>query len=320
MAKKSTKSSTKKKSTKNVFKSTVKTMQTIEPRYKQQLYNGTYDPQLYNDAYNPGQYQSRYLPQIEQRLNDVANWQYDPLQDASYQALAAVYGARGNLAAKNSMADAAALNGGYGTSNAVPAAQQARNQYNQELMALIPDLEANAYQRASNGLNALLDVDNTMYGRFSDDESRKLQSKQFGLDVAGFNEGNRQFAANFGLDRYQANQNERQFGWNAKSTNLQQAAANAWDYLDYLDAQKAAANAGGGGGGGGRGGSGGGGGGYTGGGGSVGNTGAAKAPTLPDAKQSVIPAPGSSKSNTWGVNKLETIKKKNTTSGGRMVK
>ena len=84
--------------------------------------------------------------------------------------MAKVYGARGNIAAKDTLADAAALNGGMQTSYAVSAAQQARNQYNQELASLIPDLEATAYNRAQTRYNALMDADNAAYSRFRDTE------------------------------------------------------------------------------------------------------------------------------------------------------
>ena len=124
-------------------------------------------------AYTLSTYKSPYEKALTNALNTVTNWKYDPLQDASYQALAKVYGARGNIAAKNTLADAAALNGGYQTSYAVSAAQQARNQYNQELAALIPDLENMAYTRATGTLSALREADNTKYGRFRDTESDK---------------------------------------------------------------------------------------------------------------------------------------------------
>lgn len=121
-------------------------------------------------AYVPQTYTSQYGGQIDAALNNITNFKYDPMQDASYQALAKVYGARGNIAAKDTLADAAALNGGMQTSYAVSAAQQARNQYNQELAALIPDLEANAYNRAQTTYNALMDADNAAYSRFRDTE------------------------------------------------------------------------------------------------------------------------------------------------------
>lgn len=113
-------------------------------------------------------YKSKYGNQLNTALDTVTNFKYDPMQDASYQALAKIYGARGNIAAKDTLADADSLNGGMQTSYAVSAAQQARNQYNQELAALIPDLEANAYNRAQTTYNALRDADDTAYGRFRD--------------------------------------------------------------------------------------------------------------------------------------------------------
>ena len=150
---------------------------------------GQYTQPAWNERYQPGTYRSEYQPRIDEAMNKVANWSYDPLQDASYQALAKVYGQRGNLAAKSTLADAASLNGGLGTSYAVSAAQQARNQYNQELASMIPDLEQAAYSRASNTLSALRDADNTAYNRFRDTEgdnwNQYLQRYQQHRDLIG---------------------------------------------------------------------------------------------------------------------------------------
>lgn len=182
--------------------------------------------------YQLGTYTSKYADQLDNALNTVTNWKYNPLEDASYQALAKIYGARGNQAAKNSLADAAALNGGYGTSYAVSAAQQARNQYNQELAALIPDLEANAYNKAQTTLQAYRDADNTDYGRYRDTE------------------GDRQWQYSQNYQKYRDLMGDYQWGTDY-NTSLYQ----------YNEAQKKSS----GGGGGGRRRSGGGGGGYSGG-------------------------------------------------------
>lgn len=213
--------------------------------YKPQNYQSSYTPGQFTDTYEPGQYQSAYLPRIDAALNNVTNWKYDPLQDASYQALAQVYGARGNLAAKNSLADAAALNGGYGTSYATSAAQQARNQYNQELMSMIPQLEQAAYQRAQGNLDALMGMDNMLYGRFSDDQSRQLAAKQFGLDAFNTNEGIKQFAAQLGYDYDKLNQEEKQFieknaqdVFNMNTDNTLKAVQNAMDIFGMNTANK----------------------------------------------------------------------------------
>lgn len=195
-------------------------------------------------SYVPGSYKSQYGSQIDSALNNAVNFKYDPMQDASYQALAKIYGARGNVAAKDTLADAASLNGGYGTSYAVSAAQQARNQYNQELAALIPDLEANAYNRAQTTYNLLRDADDTAYGRFRD------------------REGDRQWKYGMDYDAYRDRMSDYQFGLNYNyQLSRDKVADNQWA-KEYALSKKG--SSGGGGGGGGRRSYGGGGGSYTG--------------------------------------------------------
>ena len=194
-------------------------------------------------AYVPGTYTSKYGAQIDAALKNVTNFKYDPLQDASYQALAKVYGARGNIAAKDTLADAAALNGGMQTSYAVSAAQQARNQYNQELAAMIPELEANAYNRAQTTYNALRDADNTDYSRFRDTE------------------GDRQWKYGMDYDAYRDKMSDYQFGLNYNYQLSRDKVADSQWAKEYALSKKGSS---GGGGGGGRRSGGGGGGGYSG--------------------------------------------------------
>lgn len=150
-------------------------MATYKPDY-QDLKKPTAPAEYKATTYAPATYQidrykSQYQTQLNNAMKNVMNWKYDPMKDASYQALAKVYGARGNQAAKNSLADAAALNGGQQTSYAVSAAQQARNQYNQELASMIPQLEQTAYGRAQDSYNLLKGADDTAYGRWRDKEA-----------------------------------------------------------------------------------------------------------------------------------------------------
>lgn len=194
-------------------------------------------------AYVPGTYTSKYGKRIDTALNNVTNFKYDPLQDASYQALAKVYEGRGNIAAKDTLADAAALNGGMQTSYAVSAAQQARNQYNQELAAMIPELEANAYNRAQTTYNALRDADDTAYGRFRDTE------------------GDRQWKYGMDYDAYRDRMSDYQFGLNYNYQLSRDKVADQQWAKEYALSKKG--SSGGGGGGGGRRSRGGGGGGYT---------------------------------------------------------
>jgi hypothetical protein len=126
----------------------------------------------------PKAYSSSYGGTIKGLLNGVANreaFTYDPMQDASYQALARVYNVNGLKAANDTMGQAAALNGGYGSSYATTAAQQVRNDYNQQLASMIPELEQRAYQRYYDNYNlnlstanALMARDDSLYGRYRD--------------------------------------------------------------------------------------------------------------------------------------------------------
>ena len=132
---------------------------------------------------NPGTYKSAYAGQLTKARNELMNYKYDPLKDANYQAFASIYGARGNQAAQDTLGEAAALNGGFGTSYAVSAAEQARNQYNQELAALVPELEQNAYDRMLGNYNLLMDADNDAYQKYRDAIADYQWGKNYDTDV-----------------------------------------------------------------------------------------------------------------------------------------
>lgn len=137
-------------------------------------YVSTKTPTVKAPTYSaPSAYNSKYGTQLDSALDKVVNWSYDPTKDASYQSLAKLYTQRGEQSARNTMGDAASLNGGYGTSYAVSAAQQARNDYNAEFAEKAIDLEDKAYNRASTSLSALRDADDTNYSRYRDTVSDK---------------------------------------------------------------------------------------------------------------------------------------------------
>lgn len=133
---------------------------------------------------NYGDYVSQYADQIKALADKVGNRQefsYNPLEDANYQNLAKVYNANGMRAMQDTLGQTAALNGGLNSSWATSAAAQARNEYNQQLASLIPDLEKNAYDRYANdyqmnisGLGALMDADNNAYNIFNGNRNYNL--------------------------------------------------------------------------------------------------------------------------------------------------
>lgn len=123
-------------------------------------------------------YKSQYGDAINKLTDAVVNRQqftYDPNTDASYQALAKQYGRLGDRARQNTLGDYAANTGGYASTAAVSAAQQAQNDYNIQLSNMIPQLMQAAYDRYQGeynmnlgALNAIAARDDAMYGRWND--------------------------------------------------------------------------------------------------------------------------------------------------------
>ena len=225
-----------------------------------------YDPIAYTKSKKPTKYKSKYSEQMKSARKEMktarkemaaarqnlANFKYDPMQDANYQAMAQIYGQRGNIAAQDTLGDAASLNGGFGTSYAVSAAQQARNQYNEELAALVPEFEQNAYNRMATNYGLLQDS----YGLLQD--NYKMYKD---LDTEAY-------------ERYRDKVADYQWGKGYDTDVYQQKQADAlaleqWKFANGLPnsyGEKGSGGSSGGGGGGRRRRSGGGGGGYSGGG------------------------------------------------------
>ena len=72
---------------------------------------------------------------------------YDPASDPVYKSYAQSYQRRGRLAMRNTMGQAAALTGGYGSSYAQSVGQQQYDSYLQSLGEALPELYGMAWQR-----------------------------------------------------------------------------------------------------------------------------------------------------------------------------
>ena len=86
---------------------------------------------------------------------------YDPETDSAFAQYARLYRQKGRAAMEDTMGQAAALTGGYGSSYAENAGQQAYGQYMQELMALLPQLREQAqaaYDREGQALQTRYDL------------------------------------------------------------------------------------------------------------------------------------------------------------------
>ena len=105
--------------------------------------------QAYRDsvaALRPDAYASAYEQQLAALYQELAGRQpfsYDPETDSAFARYARMYQQKGRAAMEDTMGQAA-LTGGYGSSYAENAGQQAYGQYMQELMALLPQFQERA--------------------------------------------------------------------------------------------------------------------------------------------------------------------------------
>ena len=132
-------------------------------------------------ALEPGAYQSRFEDRLQELYDQIAGreaFDYDPEEDEAYQRYARLYAARGAAAMEDTLGKAAALTGGYGSSYAQGAGQQAYNGYLQELAALVPELRQAAlaeYRQEGQALTArysmLAQQEKNDYARWQDERS-----------------------------------------------------------------------------------------------------------------------------------------------------
>lgn len=126
----------------------------------------------------PGEYQSSYAQQIQDLLNKVTNrekFSYDMNADPLYQQYKDQYTQQGQMAMMDTMANAAALTGGYGNSYASTAGNQAYQAYLGQLNNVIPELYNAAYGRYRDEgndmyqqLGVLQGLEESEYGKYRD--------------------------------------------------------------------------------------------------------------------------------------------------------
>jgi len=122
-----------------------------------------------------------YKNSYEAQLNDLYNqitgrdkFSYNVNEDALYQQYQDRYVNQGQMAMKDTMGQAAALTGGYGSSYGQSVGQQQYNAYLQQLNDVVPELYGMAYQQYQDQGDALKDQ-YSMMGQLADDEYGKYQ-------------------------------------------------------------------------------------------------------------------------------------------------
>ena len=133
---------------------------------------------LRESEYSLPEYNSSYDEQISQIYNKIVSrepFRYDPMSDSLYGNYREQYTQLGRKAMRDTMGQAAALTGGYGSSYAQQLGQQEYDSYLQKLGDVLPELYSAAYQRYKDqGENLeqeyqrLLNLEQTEYGRYRD--------------------------------------------------------------------------------------------------------------------------------------------------------
>ena len=152
-----------------------------------------------------GQARSQYDTIINGLLEKISNrepFKYDVNGDALYQQYKDRYTQGGQMAMRDTMAQAAALTGGYGNTWAQNAGQQAYQQYMTQLADKIPELEQRAYDRYAdegdrlrdqyslyaNERNNVNDIYNTErnfdYNVFADDRDYQANANKNAFELA----------------------------------------------------------------------------------------------------------------------------------------
>lgn len=126
----------------------------------------------------PGSYESQWDGELTELYNRIANrkpFSYDIGTDPVYQQYREQYQRQGRLAMQDTMGQAAALTGGYGSTYGEQVGQQAYNAYLQNLNDVVPDLYNAAYNRYReegtdlyNQYGLLSDRENQAYSRYRD--------------------------------------------------------------------------------------------------------------------------------------------------------
>lgn len=147
----------------------------------------------------PADYSSKYQPQIDLAMEKVLNrpsFHYDVNGDALYQMYKDQYARMGRTAMQDTMGQAAALTGGYGSTYGQRVGQQTYDQYMQGLTDKIPELYQLAldkydrdYAYDKDRLSILDAADQKDYGRWGDDmriwqNDRSYQAGRYDTDAS----------------------------------------------------------------------------------------------------------------------------------------
>lgn len=141
---------------------------------------------------NMPKYAGTYDGQLKELYDQIVNrdpFSYDINSDMLYQQYANEYARNGKLAMMDTMGQAAALTGGYGSSYGQAVGQQTYNAYLQQLGDIVPDLYDKAYAHYQDEGDQLMqqyamigDLADDEYAKFVDDYARWSADRDYATD------------------------------------------------------------------------------------------------------------------------------------------
>lgn len=126
------------------------------------------------EALRPGAWRSSYAGQLERLYSEISGrgaFRYDPAEDAAFAQYAGMYQRQGRRAMEDTLGQAAALTGGYGSSYAQATGQQSYGEYLQKLNEVLPELEQAARSRYDAEGKSMLQQYQLLQGREDDERS-----------------------------------------------------------------------------------------------------------------------------------------------------
>lgn len=199
----------------------------------------------FNEAYkNPAPtWTPRYEAEIQGLLSDISNrkgFSYNMNEDPIYQQYRDQYVREGQRAMKDTVAQTAALTGGYGSTYGAIAAQQGYDNYLAGLNDVVPQLEQQAYGRYTdeladkyNQLGAYQMEENRLYGQYMDALGQYNTDRNFafGSMQAAMDQNN--YENEFDRNLFESDRNYGLTEEQWKFQQQQQAIENALSTGDY---------------------------------------------------------------------------------------
>ncbi len=137
----------------------------------------------------PSEYESKYSEEINSILNDILNrekFSYNLNADPLYKQYQELYTHNGKKAMMDTVGEASALTGGYGSSYAVTAGSQAYQEYLNQLNGIALDLMDKAYEKYGDegdklfeDIKLLRSLDGDDYGKYLDQLERYYDDGDF---------------------------------------------------------------------------------------------------------------------------------------------